>query len=150
MSVNKVFLKYNTRKYPTDVIRYVFYTLTSKYWVLISKEKNDIKVELSSINNEKIDIKKLKKQINEEFKDEIIRKKIFEDNLKLREYLIKKAITYTPPQPNQQINEELSPEDEKELEKIIKEVEEEIKKEMKKEKENEIKKTWEEKYGKSK
>lgn len=138
---------YDEKKYPLEVIRYVFYTLSDRFWVIINRTDDKIKVGLESISEKSIDIKKLKEEIEEEFKNELIRQKIWKENKDLREYLIQKAITYTPPAPKSS-DEGLTPEEEKELEKLIKEVEEEISKEMKKEKKNDVKKTWEEKYGK--
>ncbi|MEF3280849.1 MAG: hypothetical protein K6357_07790 [Elusimicrobiota bacterium] len=143
--MNKITLKYDLNKYPIEAVRYVFYTLTSQFYVLLSTEKNFIKAELKPISDSKIDIKKLKKNIELELRDEILRQRIMNDSLKLREYLIRKAITYSPQTPVSP--DTLSTEEEKELEKLIKEVEEELKKEMEEEKSNEIKKTWEEKYG---
>lgn len=138
---------YDEKKYPLEVIRYVFYTLSDRFWIFINKSKNKINVSIEPMHNTKFDISKIKKEIEDEFKNEMIRQKIWNENKELREYLIQKAITYTPPSPNSSDND-LTPEEEKELEKLIKEVEEEISKELKKEKKNDIKKTWEEKYGK--
>jgi len=138
---------YDEKKYPLEVIRYVFYTLSDRFWVIINKTENKIKVSLEPITENSSDIKNIKKEIEEEFRHELIRQKIWNDNKDLREYLIQKAITYTPPAPKSS-EDGLTPEEEKELEKLIKEVEEELSKEMNKEKKNDIKKTWEEKYGK--
>lgn len=138
---------YDEKKYSLEVIRYVFYTLSDRFWVIINRTGNKIKVSMEPISEKNIDVKKIKKEIEEEFKNESIRQKIWNENKDLREYLIQKAITYTPPTPKSS-DEGLTPEEEKELEKLIKEVEEEISKEMKKEKKNDIKKTWEEKYEK--
>lgn len=138
---------YDEKKYPLEVIRYVFYTLSDRFWVIINRTDDKIKVGLESMSEKSTNIKKLKEEIEEEFKNELIRQKIWKENKDLREYLIQKAIIYTPPAPKSS-DEGLTPEEEKELEKLIKEVEEEISKEMKKEKKNDIKKTWEEKYGK--
>ncbi|MCX7641275.1 MAG: hypothetical protein N2Z20_01405 [Elusimicrobiales bacterium] len=146
--MTQITFKYSLEKYPLEILRYTFYTLTSDYWILIKKiEKKHIEVVLTPKNNSKIDRKKLEKRIKEEIDNEIFRYNLMKENQAFRENIIKKAIIHNPPSDDVQ-EHALTPEEQKELEKLIKEAEEEIKKELQKEKENDIHKTWEEKYGK--
>ncbi len=141
--MHKYVISYKNGIYPLKVIRYVSYTLTDKFWVFIKKNKGNIDIYLESIDGKPIDKKKIKKIIDGRIKEELIRENIFQRTKELREYLIHKALTYTPPSSISEIEEGLTKEEEEELERLIKEIEEEIKKESK----DEIKKTWEERHG---
>lgn len=145
--MKNVKFSYSLKKYPIEVIRYVFYSFSSDFWVLIDKGKNkkSVVVNIESKNGKNIDLKKFSSIVKKEIEKELLRRKIIGKNLVFRENIIRKAINYIPPL---QTDEEysLTPEEQKELERLIKEAEEEIKKELKEGKEDEITKRWEEKY----
>ena len=75
-----------------DIIKFVFYTLTDDFFVILSKEKNYIKAELTIKKNIKINIKELNSKIIERIKDEILREKIDKGTSSLKKFIIKKAI----------------------------------------------------------
>lgn len=142
---DQITVKVNFSKYGLEVIRYVAYELSDKFWVLIEKgkKKNEINVILEPINS-KLNVKNLKKVFYDKLNEEKLRSEIYDKNIKLREHLIKQAILYQPS--NNESDSFLTPEEEKELEKLIKEVEMELKEELNETGElNEIKKSWEEK-----
>jgi His-Xaa-Ser system protein HxsD len=140
----KISIKNN--EYALEAIRYVSYTFTDRFWVYIKKNNGYIIVELTPMNNQKIDEKKLKKEFFEKLEEEKKMQKIIDENIKLREFIIKNSFNYQPPKPSDGF---LTKEEEEELERLIKEVEEELKGENT-EGLDEIKKTWEEKHSKNK
>jgi His-Xaa-Ser system protein HxsD len=139
-------LKVRGKDYTLEMIRYVSYTFTDRFWVYIKKNNGDIVVELTPMNNQKIDEKKLKKEFFEKLEEEKKMQKIIDENIKLREFIIKNSFNYQPPKPSDGF---LTKEEEEELERLIKEVEEELKGENM-EGLDDIKKTWEEKHSKNK
>ena len=134
---------FDIKDYSLDVIKETSYLFSDSFWVFVEKNSNKIKVTFETFNK-KVKIKDLQKLFTKKLKEEKIKDEIFKENIKLREYLIKQAMTYNPEENN---NDGLTAEEEKELEKLIKEVEEELKKESGGSNDGEIKKTWEEKYG---
>jgi len=140
----KILIKNN--EYALEAIRYVSYTFSNNFWVYIRKNNGYIIVELTPMNNQKIDEKKLKKEFFEKLEEEKKMQKIIDENIKLREFIIKNSFNYQPPKPSDGF---LTKEEEEELERLIKEVEEELKGENT-EGLDEIKKTWEEKHSKNK
>jgi His-Xaa-Ser system protein HxsD len=140
----KISIKNN--EYALEVIRYVSYTFSNNFWVYIKKNNGYITVELTPMNNQKIDEKKIKKEFFEKLNEEKKMQKIIDENIKLREFIIKNSFNYHPPKPSEGF---LTKEEEEELERLIKEVEEELKGENM-EGLDEIKRTWEEKHSKNK
>jgi His-Xaa-Ser system protein HxsD len=140
----KISIKNN--EYTLEAIRYVSYTFSNNFWVYIRKNNGDIIVELTPMNNQKIDEKKIKKEFFEKLEEEKKMQKIIDENIKLREFIIKNSFNYQPPKPSEGF---LTKEEEEELERLIKEVEEELKGENM-EGLDDIKKTWEEKHSKNK
>jgi len=61
--MKNIVLKVSEDDYTLDMIRYVSYTFTDRFWVYIKKNSGDIIVELTPMNNQKIDEKKNKKRI---------------------------------------------------------------------------------------
>ena len=144
--MKNIVLKVSEDDYTLDMIRYVSYTFTDRFWVYIKKNSGDIIVELTPMNNQKIDEKKIKKEFFEKLNEEKKMQKIIDENIKLREFIIKNSFNYPPPKPSEGF---LTKEEEEELERLIKEVEEELKGENM-EGLDEIKRTWEEKHSKNK
>jgi len=140
----KISIKNN--EYALEAIRYVSYTFSNNFWVYIRKNNGYIIVELTPMNNQKIDEKKIKKEFFEKLEEEKKMQKIIDENIKLREFIIKNSFNYQPPKPSEGF---LTKEEEEELERLIKEVEEELKGENM-EGLDEIKRTWEEKHSKNK
>jgi hypothetical protein len=66
--MKNIVLKVRGKDYTLDMIRYVSYTFTDRFWVYIKKNNGDIVVELTPMNNQKIDEKKLKKEFFEKLK----------------------------------------------------------------------------------
>ncbi len=146
MKLDEIILKYPLEEYDISMIRYAAYTMSSDFWVFITKSKNEFEIRLIPKKDLISDYQKVKKRFEEELRYEVFRQKILKENNDFRFNIIKKAITYNPPT-EESFTDTLTPEEQKELERLIKEAEEEIKKELKKEKEDDIRKTWEEKYG---
>jgi His-Xaa-Ser system protein HxsD len=145
--MNNIVLKFRKKDYTLEMIRYISYTFTDRFWVYIKKNNRDIVVELTPMNNnKKIDEKKLKEEFFEKLNEEKKMQKIIDENIKLREFIIKNSFNYQPPKPSERF---LTKEEEEELERLIKEVEEELKGENM-EGLDDIKKTWEEKHSKNK
>ena len=144
--MRNIIINVSMKNYTLDIIRYVSYTFTDRFWVYLQKNKENIKVELTPIKEKKIDGKKLKKDFLKKLEAEKRMQKIIDDNIKLREFIIKNSFNYTQPKPDDAI---LTREEEEELERLIKEVEEELKNETGEEFDD-IKKTWEEKHSKNK
>jgi len=140
----RILIKNN--EYTLEVIRYVSYTFSNNFWVYIRKNNGYIIIELTPMNNQKIDEKKIKKEFFEKLNEEKKMQKIIDENIKLREFIIKNSFNYQPPKPSEGF---LTKEEEEELERLIKEVEEELKGENM-EGLDEIKRTWEEKHSKNK
>ncbi|MBP7795755.1 MAG: hypothetical protein KA059_03135 [Elusimicrobiales bacterium] len=88
-----ILLRYNSRLYPYDIIKYVFYTLTDDFFIFLSKEKNYIKAEITPKKNEKVNDIELGFKIQQRIKNEMLREKIFKNTLKLNNFIIKKTIT---------------------------------------------------------
>jgi len=140
----RILIKNN--EYTLEAIKYVSYTFTNNFWVYIRKDNAYITVELTPMNKQKIDEKKIKKEFFEKLNEEKKMQKIIDENIKLREFIIKNSFNYQPPKPSDGF---LTKEEEEELERLIKEVEEELKGE-KMEGLDEIKRAWEEKHSKNK
>lgn len=145
--MKNIVLKVSEKDYTLDMIRYVSYTYSDRFWVLLKRNKENIIVELNPMNDKRRNEKNIKKEFDKKLKEEKLGAKITDDNIKLREFIVKNSFNYTKPSQNENL---LTKEEEKELEKLIKEVEEELKNETKTEGLDDIKKTWEEKHSKKK
>ncbi|MBI4655469.1 MAG: hypothetical protein HY746_01855 [Elusimicrobia bacterium] len=148
----EIYLKADLKKYSIETIRYAAYVFTGMAYVSLKKIAGTGLIEAVFKLKPGFspgEIKSLKKRFEQELKWEKLRSAILEHNQKLREFLIKKAMSSGE---MSRAPERLTPEQEKELEKLIAQVESEIKKESKNSRKKsgdplEISKTWEEKYG---
>ncbi len=145
--MKEVILKYHLKDYDVSVIRYASYAMSSEFWVFINKSKDQFEVKFTPKKGSTYTFQEIKKRFEEELRYEVFRQKISKENDNFRFNIIKKAVLYNPPV-EEDLADTLTPEEQKELERLIKEAEEEIKRELKKEKDDDIRKTWEEKYGK--
>jgi len=139
----------DTRKYPTETVRYAGYSLSGEAYVFLSPAgKKKILVELAPKALARGGAGGLRDKFLSELEDENGREAVLKANLELREFMLLKALSYQEKAPELK-DSGLSHEQEKELDALIAQVESELKKESKKAYSRDplgITRTWEERH----